>query len=524
MKKFFKTTAKWLWRLFLILLVILGISMVSCSLPSLQDRTQSNALPSTQIIQTTLGKKVLAEQNKHPNVSGIYFLKNAHEAFAARGKLAQEAEKTLDVQYYIWKNDTTGILLLQALHEAANRGVKVRLLLDDNGTSDLDSELFTLHQHPNIEIRLFNPFLFRPFKQIGFVTDFSRSNRRMHNKTFTADNIATILGGRNIGDEYFGATEGVLFADLDAIVMGDIVKTVSDSFDEYWNSPSSYPVDLIVKNIDLETQKQVLNRIVTNQNQTEAQNYLQLIHNMKDIESIIEQDSSKIHWVPTKFIADPATKGLKNLPYEQLLLHNMEKTIGNARQQLDIVSPYFVPTETGTDYFVNLAKQGVKVRILTNSMAATDVLPVHSGYAKYRKRLVDAGIELYEMKPDPASSKFADQVGIIGSSGSSLHAKTFCSDSLKFFIGSFNFDPRSASLNTELGIVIDDALIGADLNDMFINKIRSISWQVKKDDATGELRWHDLNTGEILTEEPHSNWWNRSLLSFLSILPIEPLL
>ena len=200
--------------------------MIGCRLEPPQGRTQSVHLSPADTERTTLGKMAAQEQAKHPQLSGLYLLADPREAFAARVKLAKQAEKTLDVQYYIWRDDTTGSLLLETLYEAAERGVRVRLLLDDHGTSGLDEALSALDAHPNIEVRLFNPFVFRPFKLFGFVTEFDRANRRMHNKSFTADNAATIVGGRNVGDEYFGATNGVLFADLDALAVGDVVPKV----------------------------------------------------------------------------------------------------------------------------------------------------------------------------------------------------------------------------------------------------------------------------------------------------------
>ena len=245
-KTVFKTVRKWLGRGVLLLCIAIGLAMLGCQLPPLQGRTSSMSLTAAEIPLTRLGQAAAVEQAKHPELSGLYLLSDPHEAFAARVKLAQQAQKTLDVQYYIWRGDTTGTLLLEALHAAAERGVRVRLLLDDHGTNKMDSALAALDAHPNIEVRLFNPFVFRPFKLFGFVTDFSRANRRMHNKSFTADNAATILGGRNVGDEYFGATDGVLFADLDALAVGSVVPQVSQSFDDYWHSGSAYPLSDII--------------------------------------------------------------------------------------------------------------------------------------------------------------------------------------------------------------------------------------------------------------------------------------
>src|SRR5690606_16627852 len=228
-------------------LAALGLAILAgCSLPPQQGRTESRALPAESARQTALGRAVAPLADAHPGLSGIYALADARAAFAARALLLRAAERTLDVQYYIWNDDLTGTLLLEALHDAAERGVRVRLLLDDNGIAGLDALLAALNSRPSIEVRLFNPFLTRRFKALGYLTDFSRANRRMHNKSFTVDNQATIVGGRNIGDEYFGATEGVLFADLDVLAIGPVVQEVSRDFDRYWASASSYPAELIL--------------------------------------------------------------------------------------------------------------------------------------------------------------------------------------------------------------------------------------------------------------------------------------
>ncbi|HWL28523.1 MAG TPA: phospholipase D-like domain-containing protein, partial [Burkholderiaceae bacterium] len=228
---------------FVLLLVLL---LHGCALPSLEGRTVSTALSLSEARATALGRAIAPAVLAHPGRSGIHSLSDPHEAFAVRARLARAAEKTLDVQYYIWHDDTTGRLMLEELRMAADRGVRVRLLLDDNGITGLDARLAALDTHPNIEIRLFNPFVVRSPKFIGYLTDFDRANRRMHNKSFTADNQATIIGGRNIGDEYFGATDGVLFADLDVLAVGAVVDDVSADFDRYWASESSYPARLIL--------------------------------------------------------------------------------------------------------------------------------------------------------------------------------------------------------------------------------------------------------------------------------------
>ncbi|MEJ8811671.1 phospholipase D family protein [Variovorax ureilyticus] len=514
----------------------LALLITGCSLPPLEGRSQSQALPAAEARNTSLGQSVDAAVKLHAGLTGVHPLTDAHEAFAARVQLAQHAERTLDVQYYIWRNDITGHLLLEALRAAADRGVRVRLLLDDHGVGGLDEELAALDAHPNIEVRLFNPFVFRAFKPLGFVTDFSRANRRMHNKSFTADNAITILGGRNVGDEYFGATDGVLFADLDVLATGPVVEEISNSFDAYWASASAYPIASLVKAPAAETVAAIAAREALIDRSEPAAIYKKAVRELPSYGALIRGDLLLI-WAPAHLLVDPPAKGLALAEPEQLLLHHMNEAVGTPVRALDLVSPYFVPTDSGTDYFVDLARQGVRVRILTNSLAATDVLPVHSGYARHRQRLLAAGVVLYELKPEPGEpvtkpvrrddgSWMPGGSGGSGSSGSSLHAKTFGVDEERIFVGSFNFDPRSARLNTELGIIIDSPELAASMAEIFEKRVPLSSWEVQLDPRNGALQWFDAASTppQTLSVEPGTTWWERAAVRLLEPLPIDWLL
>ncbi|MDM0001668.1 phospholipase D family protein [Variovorax sp. J22P240] len=517
------TFFRWRW----LAAVALAGLLAGCSLPSLEGRSQSKALPAAEARDTRLGRAVGVVTAQHPGLTGIHSLEDPREAFAARVQLAQHAERTLDVQYYIWRNDTTGHLLLEALHSAADRGVRVRLLLDDHGHAGLDEELASLDAHPNVEVRLFNPFLFRPFKPLGFLTDFSRANRRMHNKSLTADSVITIVGGRNVGDEYFGATDGVLFADLDVLAMGPAVEQVSSAFDAYWASASAYPIASLVTPPSAEALTAFRHRTALVERSEFAASYKQAVRDLPFYESLIRKDYSLV-WAPAHLLVDDPSKGLALAEPEQLLLHHMTEAVGVPMRTLDLVSPYFVPTDAGTDYFVGLAVRGVRVRILTNSLAATDVLAVHSGYARHRQRLLAAGVVLYELKPDPTDRvvKAAPREdsrrmpGSSGSSGSSLHAKTFGVDTERVFVGSFNFDPRSARLNTELGLIIDSPELAAAMAQVFEVRVPRSSWEVRLDPESGALRWVD-GIRQPLSVEPMSSWWQRAAVRLLELLPID---
>jgi putative cardiolipin synthase len=525
--------SRWIKTAHWLALLALAALVAGCSLPPLEGRSESHSLAVAEARTTTLGRAADAAAAKHPALTGIYALADPYEAFAARMQLARHAERTLDVQYYIWRADVTGHLLLEALRAAADRGVRVRLLLDDNGIPLLDEELGVLDLHPNIEVRLFNPFVVRRFKALGFVTDFSRANRRMHNKSFTADNAVTIVGGRNVGDEYFGATDGVLFSDLDVMAVGPVVESVSHSFDAYWASASSYPIVSMVPPPSAEVLAAVHGREAMVDRSERAASYKNSVRGLLPYDAFVG-GQIPLTWAQAHLLVDDPAKGLGQAAKEDQLLHHMTETVGVPLRALDLVSPYFVPTDAGTDYFVGLARRGVKVRILTNSLAATDVPAVHSGYARHRQKLLEAGVVLYERKPDPSAprddAEHGDDVfrmpggsGSGGSSGSSLHAKTFGVDRERVFVGSFNFDPRSARLNTELGLVIDSPELAARLTEVFDRRVPASSWEVKLDPATGALQWVDTaaTPPRTLTSEPATTWRQRATVTILEFLPIE---
>lgn len=501
-------------------LLLITCLLGGCSLPDLDGRTRSSALNQTESAETALGRAIAPRGHAHPGETGIHRLDNPHDAFASRVLLAGAAEKTLDVQYYIWRADTTGIMLFDELRAAAERGVRVRLLLDDNGTAGLDGELAALNHHPNIEIRLFNPFVVRSPKAIGYVTDFMRANRRMHNKSFTADNQATIIGGRNVGDEYFGATEGFLFADLDVLAVGAVVDDVSADFDRYWASDSSYPADLILPEAGPGQLQQFADSAASMASAPGAAEYAQAIRDSAFIASLLQGDLA-FEWARTRMISDDPAKGLGKAASNGLLFHQLGEILGEPQRHVELVSPYFVPTAAGTEAFAAMAERDVQVRVLTNSLAATDVAAVHAGYAKRRKALLEAGIRLYEMRrTSPTHAR--EGSGPFGSSASSLHAKTFAVDRSRVFVGSFNFDPRSANLNTELGFVIESPTMALAIEQAFDKTIPAMSYEVLLTES-GKLYWLEQRAGEPLRHdsEPETSVWKRASVWFLSKLPIE---
>ena len=504
-----------------LLLFVLTLMLSACQiLPDLSRRSVSTHLdlPASQQLQNAL----LPAENAPASgkLSDIYLLDDPHNAFVARAALIQSAQKTLDIQYYIWKNDISGKLMIQMLRQAAQRGVRVRLLLDDNNTPGLDNLLALLNQEPNIEVRLFNPFANRNFRALGYLTDFPRLNRRMHNKTLTADNQATILGGRNIGDEYFNVTTDTGFADLDILAVGPLVGEVSTDFDRYWASGSSYPFEWIVLQADAAKGLQELQQGQSN-NQAVLASYRRELQN-SDLFSDIR--ANRIPWIraPAHLISDDPAKGLARDKHKPDIISMLNEALQSPQREVYIVSPYFVPTEQGLRALSLLSQRGVRITVLTNSLQATDVAAVHSGYARYRRDLLKSGISLYEMKATQAVPKVTDR-GLTGSSATSLHAKTFVVDRERVFIGSLNLDPRSARLNTEMGVVIESVPLATAMQTSLEETVPQYAYAVTLDQQQ-RLQWQDPESGSLSRKEPQAGFWKRVAAKLLSFLPIEGLL
>lgn len=503
-------------------LLVLPFFCGCAQLPSLADRPASHALSDTA--GTRLGQAVAPLVAANSGRSGVVAINHGRDAFAARAMLAEAAERSLDVQYYIWRRDLSGSLLFAALRRAADRGVRVRLLLDDNNsTPELDETLAALDAHPRIEVRLFNPFLSRRSHVLGYLTDFPRLNRRMHNKSFTVDNQAAIIGGRNVGDEYFDAAEATAFVDLDALAVGPVVNEVSRSFDAYWWSDSAYPVDRLLPRLSAAEGAARIAAFEKTLDAQAAKGYLQAVAQGSLVQDLLAR-RLELEWSTVRVVADDPAKALGQAPRATNLLPRLSAALGHPTQTLQIVTPYFVPTASGTEAFVALAKEGVRIEVLTNALEATDVAAVHAGYAKWRKPLLRGGISLSEMKR-LAPGSGSTGLGVPVHSASSLHAKTIGIDHSRVFIGSFNFDPRSDRYNTEIGFVIESQSLARRLAEVFSTQLPDYTYLVRLD-AQGHLAWEERRGGEVVvhSREPGASFWKRSAVTLLGWLPIEWLL
>jgi putative cardiolipin synthase len=503
---------------------VLAACLAACAtLLPFEGRTESFALTDTD--DTAIGKAVAPAVATHPGATGIHGLILGSDGFAARMVLAAAAEKSLDVQYYIWHADQTGYLLLEQLWRAAERGVRVRLLLDDANTKGFDDTIATLASHPNIEVRLYNPFVHRNVRALDYATDFARVYRRMHNKSFTADNQVAVVGGRNIGNEYFGAGHEAQFRDLDVIAVGDAVKHVSSQFDLYWNSRSAYPANALLHDPGSAGAAHLEEKFAALGEDPDALDYVRAVRATPLLQQLLDRQLV-LEWTRAEVAHDDPVKTLETEGRADiLLLTTLLRKMGRPNTSFDLISPYFVPGDEGTEALARLARQGVRIRVLTNSLASTDVMVVHAGYAKRRCRLVQAGVQLYELKL--ASGAASDDRTTFGSSGRTrLHAKTFAVDRTRIFVGSFNFDQRSAWINTEMGFVIDSPALAQRLSTMFDDNVPDIAYAVRPGTEGRCVEWSERTPGGEVrhTVEPNTRAPQRALIELLSQLPIDWLL
>lgn len=496
-------------------------------LPPQKERQESSYLADTQ--ETTLGLAIEPQVASHEALDGIYELEDPHDAFVARAAIATLADKTLDAQYYIWRPDTSGKMLFNDLYTAANRGVRVRLLLDDNNTRGMDDVLAALSAHPNIEVRLFNPFTNRKLRSLGYITDFDRLNRRMHNKSMIADNQVAILGGRNVGDEYFAAGDGMVFADMDVMTVGPVVTALSEDFDRYWSSQLSYPFkDIVTVKKTKEYADQLFDRKRI-KFRADKQEYLTALQQTPLLEHL---KTGQVPWLwsPTQLVSDDPIKATgKDKKAIAFFSEKLDEVLGNPKKSAVFVSPYFVPTQKGVDVLSELSQEhGVKVSVLTNSLEATDVSVVHSGYARYRKALLQSGVSLFELKKQFSGKVPASKdKGLVGSSASSLHAKTFIVDNERVFVGSLNLDPRSALINTEMGLVIENPDLAKSMTERLNARMAERAYEVTLQEDGKHLQWTSYQTNapdQVHTSEPNVGLVKRAWVKFLSWLPIEGLL
>ena len=494
----------------------------------------------TNTEHTTLGMKAKKIQGSRISDSTVYLVSEGTEAFLIRMALLRLAEHSVDLQYFVWKSDLIGKMLFHNILLAADRGVQVRILLDDI-TLDTKTKkiLYALAQHKHIEVRIYNPISTNKIRALGALFSVKRINRRMHNKSFTADGQYTIVGGRNIETNYFTADIKSNYADLDLVSVGPIVKKVNTQFNIYWNSGIAIPVKLFKDNkhnIDtLSAARKKLNDFVyKNKNSVYTLEVKQSKMYTRIINDIDGVKKDKLYKGKATIVYDDPQKTLGKTKEETVYLTTlMQPYIDKVQHSLDLISPYFVPGSRGIKNLADMVKRGIKIRVITNSLSSTDGYMAQSGYARHRLALLKAGVELYELKAE-AKTEVSHLLKQSAKTRNALHAKIYIFDKKEVYIGSFNIDPRSANLNTELGIVCTMPNMAAYIaKTLFDENIKYETYKVvlvKKDILInkqtiprGTIVWIEtLGDKKIYhTTQPQTTTWQRFNEKIYSLLPIE---
>jgi len=477
---------------------------------------------------------VVAQVANPTAASGFRLMTLSTNALLSRVSLADQAQHTIDLQYYVFENDATGRLIALHLLQAADRGVKVRILLDDLNLKD-EVRMFTaLASNPNIQVRLFNPFASAdpgPVAKVAqFLLEFRRLNRRMHNKCFIVDNDEMIIGGRNIGDSYFAAATDDNFRDLDVIAIGPVVPAATLSFEAYWNSDAAHPISENQEKSDPAADLVALRTSLKKDARTfDASAYTQ--EAAEDIPNGASADRpGNWFWGPATLVADQPEKIETGPERRDLRIGpELKALINGAQSEVLVISPYFVPSNQDVANFVAVVQRGVAFKVLTNSLASTDEVAVHEGYASHRRDLLRGGLQLFELKPAPGVVMAATDAG--QSSGISLHAKAFVVDQRYVFIGSMNMDQRSKLLNTEMGVVVDSPLLAKAVADFFRTAtLPGNAYHVVLGEPGGPhgsgLHWEASKNGKEVeyNRDPDAPLRRRMEVQVLKLLPIEGLL
>jgi len=502
------------------LLTCLGLSLLAAcaQLPARPELPPQAAIAPGEA--GPLDERIGQAEARHPGESAFRLVSEGPEAFVIRAHTARLAARSIDVQTYIWHADLTGRFLANELLDAADRGVRVRLLVDDLDARNHNYGFAALDAHPNIEVRMFNPLASRQgtvSMAFEFLGGMKRLNRRMHNKSWIVDNRIAVAGGRNLGDEYFGAAEEVNFVDLDFTMVGPVVRDVSASFDRFWNSGHTWPVSLLSpEGATQAALAKIRPPLLEAANEARDSRYATMLAGDPAVQRLLAGDWPMTWTARYEFVSDgPEKIDRTDEAGSSGVARGLAPLFLEARESLGIISPYFVPGKGGTGRLVSIQEAGTAVRILTNSLAANDVAAVHGGYSRYRKKLLEGDVELWELKPQRDG---AVESSLFGSSGASLHTKAVTADGEVLFVGSFNLDPRSVSLNTEQGVTVHDPGLAEQLESLFSRMASgSKSWRVTLRD--GRLRWSD-ELGDY-DKEPDASRWRRFQAWLARVLPIE---
>lgn len=493
--------------------------LASCA-PSFRDvpKTPSQALK--QAPSTGVAGQLEAAARRHPGKSGFAVLGDNRQAFVDRVALADFAQETLDVQYYIWSADTAGLLLADHLIRAADRGVRVRFLLDDVNFKKRDSATAAIAAHPNIEVRIFNPHRYRSNRTSEFLLNFGKLNKRMHNKVMVMDNACAIVGGRNIADEYFGMGESFNNRDLDIAAVGPVVRELSSTFDEFWNSESSVPIEGFVR--DKPDMDDFRRQIVTLRSNIRPERCpFPVDQDVAELRGRIDEIMDDIVWARGEVLFDSYASTQGRDP-EGKMNRRLHAEVKAAQREVHIEAAYFVLRDPAIETIRELAGRGVEVRVLTNALAGNDVVAAQAGHTRRRPQVIRAGAEVHELRPDAPAllSQVAPQAR---DSRAALHTKTLVIDGETSFVGSFNLDPRSADINSELGLLVHSEAFARQVGEFLDEGVRPENAYRVTLDENGRTVWTTEVDGETRTwtVDPETTWGRRTMNRLLTLLPIE---
>jgi putative cardiolipin synthase len=454
-----------------------------------------------------------------PGHSACVLIDEGPVALMLRSVLTDQAQRTIDVQTYLYDDDEAGIVLMNRLRLAAERGVRVRLLIDDNGLRTDDCLPLLLDSLSNVEVRVFNPFRLRPrwTRPLQFPFEFRRLNHRMHNKLYVVDGVATVIGGRNIGGHYFEAHETANFTDLDVLLLGPVARDAQACFERYWACELSVPLATAMGKRHTCRAMERLERYVHVARFSQLQDLYRI--ESLDLGEVLRRGPHKVHWATTRIVADDPGKAAAHHAWRvpQIMIEALRETWDRAEKDVIAAMAYFVPGRRGAGNLIRMRRRGVRVRILTNSLASNDVPTVHAGYTRYRRALLRAGVELFEYQ------RFGNRPRRHrASSSNALHAKTIVVDRRLAWIGSFNLDPRSSRLNTEMAVLLESTSLASDLASRIERDLAADrSWRVERKPLSRELRWSGQRDGTpvVVHHEPDTGWFVRAWVRLARRIP-----
>ena len=461
-----------------------------------------------------------AAARRHPGKSGFAALGDNRKAFTSRVALADFARETLDVQYYIWSSDTIGLTLADHLIQAADRGVRVRFMLDDITFKKRDSATAKIAAHPNIQVRIFNPHRYRNLRAGEFLANFGRLNKRMHNKIMVMDNAVAIIGGRNIADEYFGLGESFNNRDLDIAAAGPVVRDISDTFDEFWNSEAAVPIEGFVREVpDMDDFR---SQLATLRGNIRPERYpFPLKQDVTALRGRIDEIAGEMVWAEGEVLHDSFESMRGNDP-DGKMNQRLHDVVRSAKRDVKIEAAYFILRDGGVETTRQLTERGVRVRTLTNALAGNDVVAAQAGHTKRRPQVIKAGMEVYELRPD-APALLSQVAPYAKDTRAALHTKSLVVDGEKTFIGSFNLDPRSADINSEIGLLVHSRKFASQVEAFLDEGVRPENAYRVTLDEKGKTLWTTTVDGETKTwtKDPETSAMRRFMNRLFMLLPIE---